>query len=36
MYDLMLGTVAALTVFVPTFIGIRASTNADWREHEQE
>jgi len=33
MYDLLIATVAALTVFVPTFIGIRARTNADWRYH---
>lgn len=31
MYDLLIATFAALTVFVPTFIGIRARTNADWR-----
>jgi hypothetical protein len=31
MYDLLLITVAALTVFVPTFIGIRAHTNANWK-----
>ena len=31
MYELLIATFAALTVFVPTFIGIRASTNADWR-----
>jgi hypothetical protein len=31
MYDLLIATFAALTVFVPAFIGIRARTNADWR-----
>jgi len=31
MYDLLIATFAALTVFVPTFIGIRARTNADSR-----
>lgn len=31
MYDLLITTFAALTVFVPAFIGIRARTNADWR-----
>jgi hypothetical protein len=31
MYELMIGTFFALTVFVPSFIGIRARTNADWR-----
>lgn len=31
MYDLLIATFAALTVFVPTFIGIRARTNANWR-----
>jgi hypothetical protein len=31
MYELMITTVFALTVFVPSFIGIRARTNADWR-----
>jgi hypothetical protein len=32
MYDAIVATFAALTVFVPTFIGVRARTNADWRE----
>jgi hypothetical protein len=32
MYDAIVATFAALTVFVPTFIGLRARTNADWRE----
>jgi hypothetical protein len=32
MYDVIVATFAALTVFVPTFIGLRARTNADWRE----
>lgn len=31
MYDMILTTVFALTIFVPSFIGIRARTNADWR-----
>jgi hypothetical protein len=31
MYDLLIATFAALTVFVPSFIGIRARTNANWR-----
>jgi hypothetical protein len=31
MYDLLIATFAVLTVFVPSFIGIRAHTNADWR-----
>jgi len=31
MYDLLIATFAALTVFVPAFIGIRARTNANWR-----
>lgn len=31
MYDFLLITVAALTVFVPSFIGIRAHTNANWK-----
>jgi hypothetical protein len=31
MYDILIATVAALTVFVPSFIGIRARTNANWR-----
>ena len=30
-YDFLIAAFAALTVFVPTFIGIRARTNADWR-----
>jgi len=29
MYDLLITTVFALTVFVPSFIGIRARTNAN-------
>jgi hypothetical protein len=32
MYDAIVATFAALTVFVPTFIGVRARTNANWRE----
>jgi hypothetical protein len=32
MYDAIAVTFAALTVFVPTLIGLRARTNADWRE----
>lgn len=32
MYDAIVTTFAALTVFVPTFIGMRARTNADWRD----
>jgi len=32
MYDAIVATFAALTVFLPTFIGLRARTNADWRE----
>lgn len=32
MYNVLLTTFAALTVFVPTFIGIRSSTNAEWRD----
>jgi hypothetical protein len=32
MYDIIVATFAALTVFVPTFIGLRARTNADWRD----
>jgi len=32
MYDAIVATFAALTVFVPTFIGLRARTNADWRD----
>jgi hypothetical protein len=31
MYHLLIATFATLTVFVPTFIGIRARTNANWR-----
>jgi hypothetical protein len=31
MYDFLITTFAALTVFLPTFIGIRARTNADWK-----
>lgn len=31
MYDALLATAAALTIFVPAFIGIRARTNANWR-----
>jgi hypothetical protein len=31
MYELLIATFATLTVFVPTFIGIRARTNSDWR-----
>ncbi len=34
MYETIVATFAALTVFVPTFIGLRASTNADWRSME--
>ena len=30
-YDFLIATFAALTVFVPVFIGIRARTNANWR-----
>ena len=30
-YDALIATFAVLTVFVPTFIGIRARTNANWR-----
>lgn len=30
-YDLLIAIFAALTVFVPVFIGIRARTNASWR-----
>jgi hypothetical protein len=30
-YDLLLATFAALTVFVPSFIGIRARTNSSWK-----
>lgn len=32
MYNVLVTTFAALTVFVPSFIGIRASTNANWRQ----
>jgi hypothetical protein len=32
MYDAIVTTFAALTVFVPAFIGMRARTNADWRD----
>jgi hypothetical protein len=35
MYDIALTTVFALTVFVPSFIGIRARTNADWKEEQK-
>ena len=31
MYLALNATVLALTVFVPSFIGMRARTNADWR-----
>jgi hypothetical protein len=31
MYTALVLLVSASTVFVPTFIGIRARTNADWR-----
>jgi hypothetical protein len=31
MYDIFVTTAFALTVFVPSFIGIRARTNANWR-----
>jgi hypothetical protein len=31
MYELLIATFATLTVFVPTFIGIRARTNSDWK-----
>lgn len=31
MYDLMIATFFALTIFVPSFIGIRARTNSNWR-----
>lgn len=31
MYFAIASTFAALTVFLPTFIGVRASTNRDWR-----
>jgi hypothetical protein len=31
MYDLLLLSVSALTIFIPVFIGIRDRTNADWK-----
>jgi hypothetical protein len=31
MYFAITTTVLALTVFVPSFIGLRASSNASWR-----
>jgi hypothetical protein len=31
MYTALVCTFAALSIFVPTFIGLRASTNANWR-----
>jgi hypothetical protein len=31
MYIALVATMFASTVFVPSFIGIRARTNADWR-----
>jgi len=31
MYLALVITVLASTIFVPTFIGIRASTNSNWR-----
>ena len=31
MYIALITLVAASTVFTPSFIGIRASTNANWR-----
>jgi hypothetical protein len=31
MYEAMITTFFALTIFVPSFIGIRARTNANWR-----
>jgi hypothetical protein len=31
MYTLLIATFAALTIFVPTFIGMRDRTNANWR-----
>ena len=34
MYLALVSTFAGLTVFVPTFIGIRARTNADWHATE--
>jgi hypothetical protein len=32
MYDALIFTFATLTIFVPSFIGIRAHTNANWRK----
>jgi hypothetical protein len=32
MYYALTTTFAALTVFVPTFIGMRDRTNSDWRK----
>jgi hypothetical protein len=31
MYFAATSAILALTVFVPSFIGLRARTNADWR-----
>lgn len=31
MYTAVIALVAASTIFIPSFIGIRASTNANWR-----
>jgi hypothetical protein len=31
MYTAIIATVFALAVFTPSFIGIRARTNANWR-----
>ena len=31
MYDAIVTTFFGLTIFVPSFIGIRARTNANWR-----
>jgi hypothetical protein len=31
MYTAIIATVFALAVFTPSFIGIRASTNRNWR-----
>ena len=31
MYSFLIATFAVATIFVPSFIGIRARTNADWR-----
>ena len=31
MYFAITTTILALTVFVPSFIGLRASSNASWR-----